>query len=110
MYKLIGLALLLGGVYFLGKDIIFSTYYSPYFWRSVPAMGSVLAIVAGVVSLVWFPRKAGNFGWACLILGIVLVFLSGGVSLRPTSLWSLFIGLAAILSGYRLLTSRESRF
>jgi hypothetical protein len=108
--KLIGGLLLLAGAYFLGSNIVFSTYYSPFFWRNLPAMGSVLAIMAGVISLLCFPRQTGNFGWVLIILGIVLVFLSGGMMLRPTTLWSFLIAFTALVSGYRLLTARRSRF
>lgn len=43
MSQLFGILLLLAGLYFLGQNIVFSTYYSPYFWRNLPAQGSVLA-------------------------------------------------------------------
>ncbi len=63
MSQLLGLLLLLTGMYFLGQNIMLSTYYSPYFWRSLPAQGSVLAIMGGVISLLVFPRQTGKFGW-----------------------------------------------
>ena len=110
MSKALGILLLLGGVYFLGKDIIFTASYSPYFWQSIPAMGSVLAILGGVCSLVFFPRQTGYLGWGLLVLGIVLVFLSGGVFLRPTSLWNFFVAIVAMACGYQLLTSGRIRF
>lgn len=49
MQKLIGILFLIAGIYFLGQNIMLSTYYSPFFWRNLPAMGSVLAIMGG-----WF--------------------------------------------------------
>ncbi|MBW4582932.1 MAG: hypothetical protein KME42_25475 [Tildeniella nuda ZEHNDER 1965/U140] len=110
MSQLFGLLLLLAGIYFLGQNIIFSTYYSPYFWRNLPAVGSVLAIMGGVTSLLFFRRQTGSFGWALLILGIVFVFLSGGVVLKPTSLWSFMIAFAALISGFKLLTEGRLRF
>ena len=109
MSKLLGILLVLAGLYFLGKDIMFSTYYSPYFWRSLPAMGSVLCVTGGVVSLLCFPRETGNLGWILLGAGILLVFLSGGVFLKPTSLWNFMIALATLVSGFKLLMGR-SRF
>lgn len=110
MRRLIGLLLLLAGIYFLGQNIMFSTYYSPFFWRNLPAMGSVLSIMAGVISLFFFGRQTGNLGWGLLIFGVVLVFLSGGVFLKPTSLWNFLIAFAALMSGYRLLTDRRRTF
>ena len=109
MRKLLGLPLVLAGIYFLGRNIMFSTYYSPFFWRSLPAMGSVLCVVGGTVSLICFPRETGTFGWVLLSAGILLVFLSGGVFLQPTSLWNFMVAFAALVSGYKLLTAR-SRF
>ncbi len=107
MRKLFGILLVLAGTYFLGKDIMFSTYYSPYFWRSMPAIGSVLCVAGGTISLVCFPRETGTFGWVLLMAGILLVFLSGGVFLQPTSLWNFMIAFAALVSGYKLLTERS---
>jgi hypothetical protein len=110
MSKLLGILLLLAGVYFLGQNIFFSTYYSPYFWRNLPALGSVLAIMTGVISLLFFRRATGNLGWVLLIVGVVLVFLSGGVFLRPTSLWNFFVGFIALAGGYQLLSQGRLRF
>lgn len=110
MQRLIGFVLLLAGIYFLGKDIMFSTYYSPFFWRSLPAMGVVLAITAGVVALVFFPRQTGLLGWGCLVLGILLVFLNGGVFLKPVSLWNFFLALTSMAVGYKLMSQGRWRF
>lgn len=109
MRQFLGLLLLLAGFYFLGQNIIFSTASYPYFWRSIPAIGSVLLVASGIASLILFPRQAGSLGWILLILGVVLVFLSGGVLLKPTSLWSFTVAFGALLVGYRLLTERHFR-
>ena len=37
MSRLLGIALLILGIYFLGQNIMFTTQYSRYFWRDVPA-------------------------------------------------------------------------
>jgi len=110
MSQLFGIVLLLAGLYFLGQNIMFSTSYSPYFWRSLPAQGSVLAIMGGVISLLVFPRQTGKFGWVLLIFGVVLVFLSGGIMLKPTSLWNFLIAFTALVSGFKLLTEGRLRF
>ncbi len=110
MGQLFGLLLLLAGMYFLGQNIMFSTYYSPYFWRNLPALGSVLAIIGGVTSLLFFRRQTGSLGWFLLIVGVVLVFLSGGVMLKPTTLWNFMIAFAALVSGFKLLTEGRLRF
>jgi hypothetical protein len=114
MSKLLGTALFIIGVYFLGQDIIFtSSYYPhawPYFWRDIPAGGSVLAIMGGVICLLFFPRQTGTFGWILLGFGVVLVFLSGGVILKPTSLWKFFVSFIALASGVQLITQGRVRF
>lgn len=108
--KFIGLILLLIGIYYLGQNIIFTSTYSQYFYKSLPAVGSVLAIIAGVLALVFFRRETGNFGWILLVIGIVLVFISGGVILRPTSLWNFFLSFGSIAVGYKLLNQGRISF
>lgn len=110
MSRLLGIALLILGIYFLGQNIIFATHYYPYSWREIPASGSVLAIMGGVISLIFFPRQTGNLGWILLGIGAVLVFLSGGVILKPTSLWNFFIAFAALAGGFKLITQGRLRF
>ncbi|MEL7246585.1 MAG: hypothetical protein AAGM40_30330, partial [Cyanobacteria bacterium J06573_2] len=78
--------------------------------RNLPAVGSVLAVIGGVLSLVFFSRETGNFGWFLLVIGIVLVFLSGGVILRPTSLWNFFVSFGSIAVEYKLLNQGRISF
>ena len=114
MSKLLGIALFIIGIYFLGQDIIFASHYYPYawpyFWRDIPATGSVLAIMGGVICLLFFSRQTGTLGWILLGFGVVLVFLSGGVILKPTSLWKFFVAFTAIASGVQLMTRGRVRF
>ncbi len=39
-----------------------------------------------------------------------MVFLSSGVSLKPTSLWNFVVAFTALTVGYRLFTARRLRF
>ena len=110
MTRLLGIGLLLLGVYLLGQNIIFVTHVSPYMWREIPAGGSVLAIMGGVISLLFFRSITGNLGWILLGVGAVLVFLSGGIILRATSLWEFFIAFVALAGGFQLMTSGSIRF
>jgi hypothetical protein len=110
LIKLTGLILLFTGLYFLGKNIIFASGYYSYFYRSLPATGSVLAIMGGVFSLVFFRRQTGNLGFILLSIGIVLVFLSGGVILQPTSLWNFLVSFTALAVGYKLLNEGRINF
>ncbi|HCF30016.1 MAG TPA: hypothetical protein DEV81_23080 [Cyanobacteria bacterium UBA11049] len=110
MSKLLGFILIIAGIYFLGQNIIFATTFFPYRYPSLPALGSVLSIIAGVITLVFFPRVSGNLGWIFLGIAIVLVFLSGGVILRPTSLWNFLVYFTALAVGYKLINERRFRF
>ena len=73
-------------------------------------MGSVLAIMGGVIFLMFLRRETGTFGAFMLGLGIVLVFMSGGVILRQTSLWNFFVGFVALAGGYKLLNEGRINF
>lgn len=110
MNKLLGLLLLIIGIYFLSQDIMITTHSSPYWWRWIPADASILMIMAGCISLVFFRRQVGNLGWIFLIFGVILVFLSGGLVLKPTSLWNFIVAFAAMVGGYQLMTQGRIRF
>ncbi|MBW4674326.1 MAG: hypothetical protein KME52_09985 [Desmonostoc geniculatum HA4340-LM1] len=110
LIKLIGLILLFTGLYFFGQNIIFVSGYYSIFSRSLPATASVLAIMAGALTLVFFHREASNLGWILLGIGIVLVFLSGGVIFRSTSLWNLLVAFTALTVGYKLLNQGRINF
>ena len=110
MATIFGLVLIIASIYFLGQNIIFTTYYSPYWWRQLPAVGAVLAILLGIGSLTFWQQEIGNFGWIFIAIGIILVFLSGGVILQGTSLWTFFVSLLLFASGYQLLTRGRIRF
>ncbi len=109
MPKLLGILLFVIGVYFLGQNIIIATTYSPYWWRDIPAAASVLTIMCGMLSLLFFRHIVGNLGWILLIIGVILVFLSGGIILKPTSLWEFFIAFAALAGGLQLITQGRIR-
>ena len=105
MTKIFGLLLMVVGVYFLSQDIIVTTHSSSYWWRWIPADLSILAIMGGVISLTFFQRQLGGFGWILLVIGVVLVFLSGGLILRGMPLWDFIVAFAAIGGGYSLMTT-----
>lgn len=106
MTKLLGTILIITGIYFLGQNIILATTY--YF--SIPALCSVLSIIAGIIALVFFSRDTGNLGWIFISIGIVLVFLSGGIILRPTSLWNFLVSFTTLAVGYKLVNESRFRF
>jgi hypothetical protein len=51
--------------------------------------------MGGVISLLFFPRETGNLGWILLGVGAGLVFLSGGIILKGTSMREFFIAFVA---------------
>ena len=110
MAKILGLALMIASIYFLGQNIVFTTQYYSNWWQKTTATVSVLSLLAGVASLTVWRREMGSFGWILICVGIVSVFLSGGVILQPTSLWTFLVSIFAFFSGYQLLTSGRIRF
>ncbi|NJN87936.1 MAG: hypothetical protein HC881_18615 [Leptolyngbyaceae cyanobacterium SL_7_1] len=108
--KLVGLVLVLAGIYFLGKNILFTTQVSPYWWRDISAAGSVLAVAAGATILVAGSNAIKEMGWLLVGVGILLIFVSGGVVLKPTSLWTFFVAIAALVAGFQLIRTGRIRF
>ncbi len=102
--KLVGLVLVLAGIYFLGENIIFTTRIAGYWWRDISAAGSVIATIAGILMLL-HGRGAKELGWILVILGVALVFINGNVILRPTSLWTFFLAFISLIGGYKLITT-----
>ncbi|MBF2034674.1 MAG: hypothetical protein IGR92_04150 [Leptolyngbyaceae cyanobacterium T60_A2020_046] len=109
LYFLIGLGLMLLGVYFLGQNIFFTTYASPW-WRGIAADLSVLSLCIGVFTLVFLPGDAKLFGWLAVGFGIVCVFASSRAILNSTSLWQFFVSLGVMGCGYKMMTTRRSLF
>jgi hypothetical protein len=110
MANILGVVLVLVSVYFLGDQIWFSSYVYSNWWQQTSATASVVAMIVGVGSLTFWRQTMGNFGWAFIAISIILVFLSGGVILRPTSLWHFLVSMLAFASGYQLLTRGRIKF
>ncbi|MGL5805407.1 MAG: hypothetical protein ACRC2R_04140 [Xenococcaceae cyanobacterium] len=108
--KIIGLTLLLIGIYFLGQNIFFTTYISSYWWQDISAAASAIALMLGTILLIFFSRSTGNLGWKLIIFGTVLVVVSGKVFLKPTSLWYFFISFAAMMTGFQLIRTGRINF
>ena len=109
MSKIFGLALILLSVYFLGQNIEFTTHYYYSWWQKIPAASSVLSLMLGIGCLTFWRRTMGNFGWILIAIGIVLVFMSSGVILQRTSLWTFFVAMSAFAAGYQLMTGGRIR-
>jgi hypothetical protein len=100
--RLLGFGLLIFGIYFLGKDIVFTSHVYPW-WRGIAAEGSILALMLGILMLIFFPSGMKNVGWISIVVGIVLVFLSSRAILNPTSLWQFVLSFSMIAGGYQML-------
>ena len=98
--KLVGLALMLGGIAFLSSSVILGTLSIMY----LPAMGSVLLVIAGVLTLT-YGRANRNLGWILITIGVVMAFLSGGIVLQSMTLLSFLLAFGAISAGYQLFTA-----
>ncbi|MBD1909992.1 MULTISPECIES: hypothetical protein [unclassified Leptolyngbya] len=104
---LFGLGLVVVGVYFLGQNIIFTTQTAGYWWRPLSAAATVLSMMAGIISLTFFGRSGQSMGWFCIGLAMVLAIASGGLVIRPTSLWTFFVAMMSFVGGFRLIQGRS---
>ncbi|WP_017293551.1 hypothetical protein [Geminocystis herdmanii] len=107
IYQLIGIALMLLGIYLLGRNIIFTTNTSPYFWRGIAADVSIFSLTTGVIGLFMFPKTAKFFSWILIGFGVVFVIYSSRAILNPTSLWQFFLSIVSMVGGFKLLTDRQ---
>ncbi|MEB3225133.1 MAG: hypothetical protein VKJ86_04950 [Synechococcus sp.] len=109
--KIFGLGLILLGIYFLGKNIFFTTGgYGYSFWRGLSADLAVMTLAGGIVSLFTFPAENRSLGWILIGISILLIFAGGRAVLAPTSLWQLFLSLISMTSGYQLLRTGRINF
>lgn len=105
LIKLVGLTLVIVGIYLLGQNIYFVTEGSPYWWRGVAADGSILFLTFGVLLFFTMPREGKFLGAGAIAIGILLVFMSSRAVLQPTTLWHFVGSLACFISGYQLITT-----
>lgn len=103
--RLLGLGLLLLGIYFLGQNIYFSNNVAPYWWRGVAADVSILFLTAGVLMFFILPPNNKSLAGIAIAIGIVAVFISSKAILQPTSLWQFVLSLASFTGGYQLFTT-----
>ncbi|WP_041619598.1 hypothetical protein [Stanieria cyanosphaera] len=105
LLRLIGLALLLLGIYFLGQNIYFTTNVYPYWWRGIAADTSILFLSAGVLMFFVLPSRDKLLSLFAIAIGIILIFASSRAILNPTSLWQFVLSLASFVGGYQLFTT-----
>jgi len=105
LVQLVGLALIIVGIYLLGQNIYFVTDGYPYWWRGIAADGSILCLTFGVLIFFTMPREGKLLAAVAVGIGILLVFVSSRAVLRPTTLWHFVGSLACFVGGYQLLTT-----
>jgi hypothetical protein len=105
MIRLIGLGLFFFGFWFIGQNIIFTSQISFFTFRGIAAGGSIILLVGGISTYLFGSGSSRNAGLVMLLLASVLIFMSGVVIITPTSLAEVFIGIAAMIFGGRMITS-----
>lgn len=113
--KFVGFVLMLAGIYFLAKNIVLTAGCSNAFyyfrsWCQISSKGTILAMLSGIISLLFFRRETGSLGWILIGLSIVLVAISGVLVWKATTLWYLFLAFTALFAGYKMMTSGNIRF
>ncbi|MBD2665765.1 hypothetical protein B6N60_02268 [Richelia sinica FACHB-800] len=105
LLRIVGLGLLIMGIYLVGQNIMFTTNVSPYWWRGIAADTSVLTLTIGVMILIFFPRGMKNLGWISIGMGMIFVFMSSRAILNPMSLWQFLLSLVLMSAGYKMFAS-----
>ena len=103
LYKGTGLTLLIWGIYVLSTNIHFATTF-----MGIAAGGAILALVLGVLMLIYLPEKLRNLGWLSLVFGILVVFYYSRAFLHPTSMWRFLVSFAMISAGGKMFVSGRS--
>jgi hypothetical protein len=101
--RFLGLALMLGGIFFLASSIFIGTFHLMY----LPASGSLFLCIAGILVLT---KLHQSWGWILITVGILIAFASGGLIITSTSLLSFMLAFGALSAGYQLFTSGRVRF
>ncbi|TVQ42380.1 MAG: hypothetical protein EA365_15325 [Gloeocapsa sp. DLM2.Bin57] len=110
LIKLLGIFLMFLGVYFLGQNIYFASSAYSFGFRGIKAGASILFLTSGVFMSFLLPKDSKIIGIIAIVIGIILVFWSGRVVLRPTTLWQFVLSMSSLTMGYKLLSSRVMRF
>jgi hypothetical protein len=103
--RLIGLGLMIGGIGFLASSVVLGTFTLAY----LPASGSVLLCIAGILTLTKLPEYR-SWGWILITVGVVISFVSGGIIVTSTSLLSFLLAFSSLSVGYQLFSTGRIRF
>lgn len=104
--QILGIALILVGLYFLWQNIFLTTEASPYWWNGILADFSVLSLSLGLLMLVLIPfRGLRQTGSIFLVLGAICVYGSNRAIVNWASMSQLAITVFAIASGYLIFAT-----
>jgi hypothetical protein len=110
LIRLLGVLLFMLGIYLFVRDISLVGTCQSYFcygWQNLAAPGSVIACMGGVLSVFVFQRKTTTLGWLLLGLGVLLVYLSGGMLLKPIAMLTFIASFTAMAYGHQLMKRRR---
>ncbi|MEI6426829.1 MAG: hypothetical protein WCO45_00365 [Pseudanabaena sp. ELA607] len=108
LIQLLGVGLMVYGIYFLGQNIFFTTRVPYYYWYSgIAATGSAISMLLGMMTVAFAGNELKTIGWFLIGLGVALIFISGRIVLQPTSLWEFFLGFVCIIGGYKMFTLKR---
>lgn len=106
LLQLVGIGLLLVGIYFLGQNIFVTTEVSPYIWQGLLADLSVLFLSLGLLMLVLIPFSSlRQTGLIFLLVGGICALGSDRSVFNWASLSQLVISVFAIASGYLMVAT-----
>ncbi len=107
LMQLLGVGLMIYGIYFLGQNIFFTTRVGYYWYSGIAATGSAVSMLLGMMTLAFAGHELKTIGWFLIGLGVALIFISGRIVLAPTSLWDFFLGFICIIGGYKMFTLKR---
>ena len=112
LIRLLGILLFMLGIYLFVRDISLVGQCQSYFcseWQNLTASGSAIACMGGVLSVFVFQQRTTTLGWLLLGLGVLLVYLSGGMLLKPIAMLTFIASFAAMAYGHQLMKRRRIR-
>jgi O-antigen ligase len=103
MIRLMGLAIFFFGFWFIGQNLIIHTLV----WGGLAAGGCMALLLGGVAATIFGKNGIRTAGLLMIALSAVLVFASGIITILPTSVAEVMLGLLAIAYGGRMLATGE---